>query len=110
MTLHTVRTRVSPTVHGESDWKMLVSTRRLTSIEKPPNVFQLGSAEAHEKPLLNMPPGDETTFAAFFKVPSAAPCAIEVTVLGGWPCHRRTRYQSRASTVSWPKMNVCQHA
>jgi len=103
VTLHDVRARVSPTVHGEPDSKVLAGIRRLTSNKTGLDVFQLGSAEASEKPLLNLPPGEETMFSGWFRVPSAEPCTIEVTVLGGWRWHRRgTRYQWRASVVSLP--------
>jgi hypothetical protein len=102
VTLHDVRARVSPTIKGESESKGLAATKRLTSITTPSNVMEVGTAQATTQPLLNLPPGDETMFSALFKVPSAEPCTIEVTVLGAWRWHSGTRYQWRASIVSLP--------
>jgi hypothetical protein len=103
VTLHDVRATVSPTIQGEPDSKVLAGIRRLTSNKTNSDVFQLGAVEATKTPLLNLPPGEETMFSGCFIVPSADPCSIEVTVLGGWRWHSRgTRYQWRASTVSLP--------
>jgi hypothetical protein len=103
VTLHDVRATVAPTIQGEPNSKVLAGIRRLTSNKTRPGIFQLGTAEASKKPLLNLPPGEETMFSGCFRVPSSEPCMIEVTVLGGWKWHSRgTRYQWRASIVSLP--------
>ena len=103
VSLHDLQAQVSPTVQGESSCKPLAGARRLTSRRSPSTgTFQIVNKESTTAPLLNLPPGEETTFSNWFIVPSASPCTVEVTVLGGWRWHSETRYQWRASMVSLP--------
>jgi hypothetical protein len=88
---------------GKHETKPLSATRRLTSIKVGSDeVFRLKDSPARDVPLLNLPPGDETMFSAWFEVPSDDPATAEVTILAGWHWHGNTRYQWRASTVSLP--------
>lgn len=102
VSLHDLSAHVSPTVPGEADSKQLAGIRRLTSRETAGGIFQIGKGQATKVPLLNLPPGEETTFSQYFRVPAGELCTVEVTVLGGWQWHGRTRYQWRASTISLP--------
>ncbi len=103
VTLHDLQAYVSPTMQNEASFKKLAGTRRLTSTRSSTTgILRIENIESGDNPLLNFPPGEEAVFSAWFKVPAAEPCTVEVTVLGGWSWHEKTRYQWRASTISLP--------
>jgi len=102
VSLHDIRAHVSPTADGELDFKPLVGTKRLGSRDGGNGTWRILETQSREAPLLNLPPGEATSFSQCFRVPSRYPCEVDVTVLGGWPWHRGTRYQWRASDISMP--------
>jgi hypothetical protein len=99
--LHDAEARVSPSSTANSEVKKLSGIIRL-SFRRSNGILQIKEEQSKKAPLLNLSPGEETVFSTFFKVPSNAPCTIEVTLLGGWPWHFKTAYQWRASQVSLP--------
>lgn len=101
--LHDVIAEVSPAAPGEDQAKPLAATRRLSSAPSDmKGILKIVNSPSGKTPLLNLPPGEETTFSEYFKIPSAKPCVVSVTVLGGWRRDLNTRYQWRASTVALP--------
>jgi hypothetical protein len=106
VSLHDIRAHVSPTVEGESDFQSLVGINRLSSRDVGNGIWNVLKTQSREAPLLNLPPEDETSFSQCFVVPSDLPCAVDVTVLGGWSWHRKTRYQWRASAISLPNDEI----
>jgi hypothetical protein len=88
--------------NGKAIRKRFPAARRLSSL-KVNGRLQTLESRASRFPMLNLPPGEETHFATYFKVPAGQPCVIDVTILGAWRWHGKTRYQWRASLVSLPK-------
>lgn len=81
--LHDAMAQVSPVAPGEKEAKPLTGIRRLSSRPSEiKGVLEIVNAPSKKTPLLNLPPGEETTFSQYFEIPSDAPCLVLVTVLG----------------------------
>jgi len=102
VTLHDAEATLLVTSTKDKFPKKLEGIQRLSSEESKTGIFKLLSQNATKTPLLNLPPGEETQFSTFFRIPAQEPCIVVVTILGGWAWHAKTRYQWRASRVSLP--------
>ena len=101
VTLHDAKARISAPAPEEEALKSLSGISRL-SYKTSGKILEIREKQSESNPLLNLSPGEETVFSTFFRVPSDQPCTVDVTLLGVWPWHFKTKYQWRASQVSLP--------
>lgn len=80
--LHDATAQVSPAAPGETNSKTLAGISRLSSGPSDTRgILKIVNSTSQKKPLLNLPPGEETMFSEYLKIPASEPCIVTVTVL-----------------------------
>ena len=94
---------------AEPATKPFSAAQRLSSINVDGRLEILQKTAA-SVPFLNLPPGEETQFSTFFKVPHGQPCTIDVTGNNGerlsFLCRNSTRVVAGRSVIHVTRRHV----